>query len=147
MSLSKKYAKSKDLKWSLRFRISHPEGDYVNGVVLHNARNFTVTREMIHFDFDGIVILPKRIMKGCRDGKFERCCNRILQFSGSTKKARLPKWLCRCNSMPEIVRLLMERQIWPSVEIVYGLDGKIETDFFIGPITQISDDKFRIHDC
>jgi len=147
MSLSTEYAKSKDQKWSLRFRTSHPDGDDVDGVVLHNARNFIVMKEMTDLDFDGIVILPKRVLTGYRDGKFEKSCNRILRFNGNIKKARLPKWLYHCNSMPEIVRQLMKRQIWPYVEIVFELDAKTETDVFVGPITQIDDDQFWIHDC
>lgn len=146
MSLPKKYAKSNDLKWSLRFRTSHPAGDDVDGVVLHNARNFIVIKEMINLDFDGIVILPKKILKGYRDGKVEKCLNRILMFNGNIKKARMPRWLNKCNSIPEIIQQLMKRQIWPSVEIVWELDGKIESDFFIGPITQIDDNEFWIHD-
>lgn len=146
MSLPKKYKKSKELKWSLRFRTSHPDGDSCNGVVLHTGRNFIVIKEMIDLDFDGTVILPKKVLKGYRDGKFEKCHNRILGFNGNIKKARLPKWLNQCSSMPEIIRQLMKRQIWPSVEIVWEPEGKIKSDFFIGPITQIEDDRFWIHD-
>ena len=103
-------------------------------------------RELDDLDFDGVVILPKRVINGCRDGKIEKCTNRILQFSGNIKKARMPKWLYHCKSLPEVLGQLMKKQIWPSVEIIYDLDGKIETDFFIGPVAQIENDEFWIHD-
>ena len=145
MSLSKKYSKSRDLKWSLRFRTVHPDGDNYDGVVTHVKRSFIVLREMRNFDFDGVVILPKKVLKGYRDAKFEECCNRILRQNGNIKKARTPKWLDNCNSLVDILKQLHKRGIWPAIEILFQADDKADSDFYIGPITRIEENVFWIH--
>jgi len=146
MSLSQKYAKSKDEKWAVRFRTIHPGKQSYYGVVTHIARSFIVLRKTRDFDFDGVLVLPKRVVTGYRDGKYERCYNRILRFNGNIKKARTPEWLESCNSVPDILKQIKKRGIWPCIEDLFELDGKIETDFFIGPIVRIEDDRFWIHD-
>jgi hypothetical protein len=146
MNLSVKYKKSLDKQWAIRFRTRHPEGDNYDGVVTQIERSFIVMREIINFDFDGTLVLPKSALEGYRDGKFEACCNRILRFNGNIKKARNPKWLSSCASIQDVLKQLMSRDIWPVVEILYSLDGKIETDFFIGPIVRIEDNRFWIND-
>ena len=146
MSLSIKYKKSKEQQWALRFRTCHPESDNYDGVVTHIERSFIVMRETYNFDFDGVLVLPKRVLKGCRDGKHEKCYNRILRFNGNIKNAVTPKWLNSCQSVQDVLKQLKSRDIWPCIEILFELDGKIETDFFIGPIVRIEDDKFWIHD-
>jgi len=146
MSLSRKYAKSKDEKWAVRFRTSHPDEETRDGVVTHIARSFIVLRETCDFDFDGVLVLPKRVVTGYRDGKCERCHNRILRFNGNIRKARTPRWLGSCNSVPEVLKQIKKRGIWPCIGIVFELDGKTETDFFIGRIVRFEDDRFWILD-
>lgn len=146
MNLSVKYKKSLDKQWAMRFRTRHPKGDSYDGIVTHIERSFIVMREIHNFDFDGTLILLKRWIKGYRDGKYEDCCNRILRFNGHIKKACNPKWLDNCSSIPDVLKRLMSKKIWPIVEILFSLDGKIETDFFIGPIVGIENDRFWIQD-
>ena len=139
MSLSKKYKKSKDKKWLLRFKTSHPEGDHYSGVVTDIKRTFIVLRELRELEFDGILVLPKKVLKGCRDSKYEACHNRILRHSGSINKAKSYDWnpLIDINTLYDVVQKIRRNNIWPSVEILFEIDGKLETDFYIGPIIKI----------
>lgn len=146
MSLSQKYHKSRDLKWSLRFSTHHPEGDNFYGVVTHIQKHFIVLREHDEFEFNGVLIVPKKVIKGCRDGKVDRCTNEILRHSGAIKNAKSPRWLDTCTTLTDILQKLQKRDIWPAVEIMYELDGKTETEFFIGIITRIEKDAFWIYD-
>ena len=78
-SLEQSYRKSVEERWSMRFRTRHPEGDNYDGVIVHIGQHFIVVREEIDFEFDGIVVLPKKVIRGVRDGEFERCANKILE--------------------------------------------------------------------
>jgi hypothetical protein len=146
MSLSKKYLKSKGLKWLLKFKTAHPDGNNYDGVVTHIRRNFIVMREELDFDFNGVVVLAKRGLSGCRDGKFEECNNRILRQNGNIKKAKSPRWLNNCSSMVDVLKQLHKRDIWPMIDLLYQLDGKTEAENFLGQITRVEDDLVWIRD-
>ena len=78
MSLAQKYSKSLAEQWLMRFKTKHPDGDNYDGVITHIKPAFVVLREEKDFELDGIIILPKRVIKGVRDGRYDRCCNQIL---------------------------------------------------------------------
>jgi hypothetical protein len=142
MSIAEKYRKSLDEKWCLRFKTRHPDGDIYDGIVTQIKSGFIVLREEEDFDFDGIIILPKKYVKGYRDGEYDQCCNEILRESGVLRKARSPSWLDAYETLPEVIRKLKRRDIWPGVEIVFN--GDSETAFYIGPITRTADDYFYL---
>lgn len=143
MSLSTKFRKSLDRTWSLRLKTIHPKGDRFDGIVRKIARNFIVMREEEDFEFDGIVVLPKRVIRGVRDGRFERCCNRLLRENEIRNKLRIPAWLDACETLPDVIVALMEREIWPAVEIVYG--RKRHNVLYLGPITRTTDEGFFLY--
>ena len=144
MTLTKKYAKSKNKKWMVRFHTIHPDGDNYDGIVTNIKRNFIVIRETRELALDGIVVLPKKVLRGWRDSKFEASYNRILRYTGAIKKAKSPKWLEKCHSLSDVVRHLRMKNIWPMVEILFNKGRKKETDFFIGEIKEINDEGFWI---
>jgi hypothetical protein len=146
MSLSKKYQKSRDQKWSLRFGTYHPDDDKFYGVVTHIQKPFIVLREHYSFVFDGVVVLPKKVIKGCRDNEFDRCANEILRHSGTIKDARAPRWLSHCTTLKQILEKLQKKDIWPAIEIIYKRGSKTETELYIGNITRIEKDAFWIYD-
>ncbi len=143
MSLAKKYQKSLTEKWCLRFKTKHPRGDNYDGVVLLNQPSFIVLQEERELEFDGVVILPKKIIKGCRDGKFERCSNEIIRQNGAIKKLRLPLWMIACQTIPQVLIELMDRGIWPGIEHLD--DEKTSTAFYLGPITGTGDTGFWLY--
>ena len=90
MSIIEKYKKSLDQKWCLRLRTRHPDGDNFDGVITQIKSRFIVLCEEENFEFDGIIVLPKRFIKGVRDGKYEVCSNEILRENGSIRKCGSP---------------------------------------------------------
>ena len=96
MSLAAKYRKSKEKRCCLRFKTVHPDGDDFDGVVTHIKQRFVVLREERGFVFDGLVLLPKRVIKGWRDGRFERCTNKInspARHPGAASRTSLARFL------------------------------------------------------
>lgn len=125
----------------MRFKTTHPDGDSYDGVVTHVKHKFVMLREERDFEFDGHVVLPKRFIKGVRDGKVERCSNEILRDNAQLKKLRPARWLDSCATLPQVFAALKSRDIWPGVEIVYG---KKKSAFYLGPITESTDEGFSI---
>ncbi len=137
-----KFLKSKKQKLSLRFGTHHPCAETLDGYVVDIQKSHIVLCTQDDFRLDGITILPiKRIIK-CRDGKFEACINKILRMNGVQKKAKVPKWLARCETIQEVLRALMKRDIWPGVEILFN-KGK-RSAYYLGPITDVGADQFSI---
>lgn len=142
MSLTEKYRKSLDKKWCLRFKTRHPDGDNYDGVVTQIKRNFIVLREEEAFEFDGIIILPKRFIKAYRDGKYEQCYNEILRENGAIRKCYSPRWLNACETLPEVISAIKRRDVWPGVETTFA--GNSKTAFYLGPITRVADGCFYL---
>ena len=142
MSIAGKYRKSLDENWCLRFKTRHPEGDPYDGIVTQIKRSFIVLREEQDFDLDGINIFPKKSICGYRDGEYERCCNEILRENGALRKARSPNWMNKCETLPDVIKELKKRDIWPGVESIFN--GSSDTAFYIGPITCTADDHFNL---
>src|SRR4051812_31166019 len=123
LALGAIYRKSLQNRWCLRLKTNHPDGDKYDGIITHIKRRFIVLRQADNFEFDGIVVLPKRVVSGYRDDKFERCFNAILRLNGQLDRCNQPEWLEECRSLPELFRQLKARDIWPGVEIVFN-EGK-----------------------
>lgn len=140
MNLTQKYAKSLNDHWSLRFKTRHPDEDHCYGVVTHIKSAFVVLRMELDFEFDGNVIFPKKSIKGCRDGKCERCYNEILRERGAIQKLRPTLWLDSCKTLQDVAQVILKRKIWPAVETL--CDEHNKTDIFIGPITRLTDNGF-----
>jgi hypothetical protein len=124
----------------MRFKTAHPDGDNYDGVITHIKPRFFVLREERDFELDGVIILPKRFIKGVRDGKYERCSNQILRQNGAMKKLRSPSWLDSCETILQVFTSLMKRNVWPGVESIFN--NLAESPFYIGPITRVADDRF-----
>jgi hypothetical protein len=142
MSLARKFGKSLAEKWCMRFKTKHPDGDNYDGIVTHIKPGFIVLREEESFELDGVIILPKRFIKGVRDGKFDLCCNEILRRNGALKHLRPIRWLNSCETIPQVIAALMRRDIWPGVEVIFN-EGA-ESALYLGPITRVADDRFFI---
>lgn len=112
-------------------------------MVLLVKPTFIVLQEEQDFEFDGIVILPKKVIKGCRDNKFDKCANEIIRQNGAIKKLRLPKWLTACETIRQVLIELMERGIWPGIEHI--AEDKSETAFYIGPVDDVSEEGFYLY--
>ncbi|MCA1614200.1 MAG: hypothetical protein LC800_08665 [Acidobacteria bacterium] len=141
MSRARKYEKSLAEKWCMRFKTTHPDGDNYDGIVTHVKRDFIVLREEDDFELDGLIVLPKRFIKGVRDGKYDRCCNEILRENSELKKLRPARWLDSCVTLPQVFAALKRRDIWPAVEI---MSGEKNAGFYIGPISEVADADFSI---
>lgn len=143
MSLATKYRKSIEQRWVIRLKTIHPAGSAFEGVVLHNGRNFVVLAEMDQLEFNGLVVLPKRVISGCRDGVFERVSNQIVRDNGALKRLKLPAWLGACNTLREVLGAVQRKGIWPAVEILYHEDKY--SALYLGPLTRISGTRLWQH--
>ncbi|MBK8465596.1 MAG: hypothetical protein IPL32_07165 [Chloracidobacterium sp.] len=142
MGLSQKYKKSLDEKWCMRFKTLHPDGDAYDGIVLHLSNELIALGEMRDFEFDGINVFPRNAIKGYRDNKFDRCCNQILFGNGQLKRLRVAKWLNACETFNQLALVLMKRDIWPAVEVVFK-DG--DRALYVGPIVEVKNKHFSIN--
>jgi len=140
MSIVNKFKKSLDQQWCLRIKTRHPDGDNYDGVITQIKSRFIVMREEENFEFDGVIVLPKRFIKRIRDGKYEVCCNEILRENGSIRKCGSPGWLNICVTIDDVIAQLKKRDIWPGIETIYN--DMTETAFFIGPITKTTKKHF-----
>jgi hypothetical protein len=130
-------------RWSMRFKTRHPDGDNYDGVIVHVGRAFVVLREEVDFEFDGLVLLPKKLIRGFRDAKYETCANQILKQNGQLRRLKTPSWVTGCDTIPDFLRAVMQRKIWPGIEMLFE-DGS--TAYYLGPVTGVSKDGFRT-DC
>lgn len=126
----------------MRFKTKHPDGDGYDGVITHIKPDFIVLREKESFEFDGVVIFPKKFIASYRDGKYDRCTNQILRENGAIKKLKTPRWLDSCETIPQVLATMMQRDIWPAVEIIFN-EGR-DSDFYLGRITRLDDAQFSI---
>jgi hypothetical protein len=143
MSLKKKFQKSLEQQWRLRFKTNHPDGTTFDGVVTHVKPRFIVMREDNDFRFDGVVILPKRSITGYRDGKYERCANDLMRENGEMAKCVVPAWLDATETLSGVIDELARRDIWPTVETLYQKGTK--SAFYIGPITRLAKKRFNLY--
>ncbi len=143
MSLASKYKKSLAENWTLRFKTIHPDDDNYDGVVTHIKPDFIVIREQQDFEFDGVIILPKRVIKGYRDNRYDECCNKIIRQNGQLGKLKTPSWLNKCNSIYDVLTAIQKRDIWPAVEMLHD-EGKTSA-LYLGPIEGVYEDSFYLN--
>ncbi len=143
MSFAQKFQKSLTEKWCLRIKTRHPQSNNYDGVVMLIKPTFILLYEQYDFEFDGLIILPKKIIKGCRDNKYDKCFNEILRQNGAIKKLRIPAWLTTCQTIPQILTELMTRGIWPGIE--HLATDHTETAFYIGSIKDTTKDGIYIY--
>lgn len=142
MSLKQKCEKSLNEKWCMRFKTTHSDGYNYDGIVTHIKPNFIAIREEVDFELDGVIIFPKRSIKGFRDDVYDECCNQILRHNGALKKLRPLRWLDSCETIPQIISVMMRRDIWPGIET--RSERKDEWAFYIGPITALGSKQFAL---
>jgi hypothetical protein len=134
-----KYKKSLKKNWFMRFQTRHPEGDNYDGIVTQIKSEFIVMRGIDNFEVDGVLVIPKKSIKGFRDEKFERCYNQILRENKVLKKVRSPLWLNACETLADVMAQFMKRDIWPVIEVIRNKNAEL----YIGPITDIAKKNFH----
>ena len=145
MSLASQIRKSLEDNWVTRFHTNHPDGDDLDGVVIQIQREFIVLREDGDLRFDGVLVVPRRVLTGCRDGAVEKCWNAIHRHLGDLSEASSPEWMGSCKTMADILRELQGRDIWPGVEILFEGDDGRDSAFYVGPVVRVDDDEFLLH--
>ena len=133
--VGKKLRSSMNEQRVVRFKTRHPDGDNYDGVIVHIGRTFVVLREVRDLEVNGIILLPKRVIRGVRDGKFEACQSRILRQFGGLKRIKVPAWLPRCQTITDVFANLKRRSVWPGIETLRD-DGS--TAFYLGPLKDVS---------
>ena len=127
----------------MRFETIHPDGDAYDGVVTHIERNHVVLCPERDFEFDGLMVFPKKAIKGYRDSGFESCANKLMIHNGAIGSIPHVDWLDDCGSIKEILIGLKERDIWPAIEVLFENDS--ESTLHIGPITAIHRTRLSLH--
>lgn len=141
MKVISKLKKSLAEQCCMRITTAAPEGEqHYNGVVMLIRDSFVVLREERDFEFQGLVVLPRKVITGYRDGKPEKCLNQILRHNKQLARLKSPRWLGPCETLPALLRALMKKYIWPSVEI----DLEHDAQFYIGPLREVREDGFLI---
>jgi len=128
-------------KWCIRIRTKHPDGDAYDGIVLDYNRNYVVIREVRDFVPDGIIIIPKKWIKGIRNGKLEKSFNAVIAFNKTIKSLKEIGWLHGMKTMEEIMGHVKSRGIWPAVEVIRDNDYYL----YLGEIKEVSRDYFGIY--
>ena len=128
----------------MRFKTIHPDGDAYEAVLMCMKRLFVVLRIVTNFELDGTMIFPKKVICGCRDAKFEECYNDIIRNNQQIDSLSSPQWLHNCESIREVISELMQRDIWPGIEVLFDKDKVRRSAFFIGPIVEIKKNKFFV---
>lgn len=126
----------------MRWKTRHPDGDTYDGVVVSLQRSFIIVQEELSFQFDGFQLLPKRSLKGYRDGLFEQTDNKVLKFHKETRAAGCPDWLKNCKSLSQVFDALRRRGIWPGIETLVADEDDFE--FFLGQITESTATEVRV---
>jgi hypothetical protein len=140
LTLEEKFRESRSQQWSLRWETTHPNGDNYDGVVTDIKKDYVVIAEETAFEFDGLMILPKSSVGDFRDGPFDGCCNEILTSRKAHAAIIYPKWMARCDTIPQLFEAFKRRDIWPGVEILLENDY----EFYLGQLTEVGTDEFRL---
>jgi hypothetical protein len=143
MKSSEKYSKSLKDKWVIRLKTHHPDGDNYDGVVFVVKRSFVAIRELRDFEFDGVIVLPKKAIRGFRDGVFEAADNAIIRNNGQIDAMSIPSWVEECGTIQHVMAYMMRHDIWPGVEILFE-EGRTAA-FYLGPIVKADADSFTIN--
>lgn len=139
--MNKHLSESKNRKRLIRIRAKDPDKMNIDGIVLEDTRSFVTLLKVADFEPDGIVVVPKKWIKGIQDGEFEVCANEVIRFSGMLERGELFEWPSNLTSLADVFAYLKERDIWPAIEIVYNGDSAL----YVGPITEISKRWLRVY--
>jgi len=142
MTITEKLRESLERRRCMRLKTRHPDGDRIDGVVVGLTKTIVVLHQVEDFEFDGFVVMPKKLVAGVRDGKYEACGNEILRENGALQTCRPPRWLEPCETLFDVVAAMKRRDMWPFVETI-AKSGK-RTECRIGPITAIRDEHFNL---
>jgi hypothetical protein len=145
MSLAEKYQLSLNEKRVIRFKPRHPNKEAIDGVVLSIKKTFVVLYSVYDLQFWSIVVLPKKWIRGYRDGEYEDGYNEVIQRLGLNRNLTVPEWLLECETLTDVLRAMKRRDIWPVVEILYGKEDKTASALYIGPIMDVGDASFSIY--
>ena len=135
MDLLTQLRKSLKQKQCVRFRTSHPEQDYYDGIVTHVRPDYIVLCQEDDFEFDGVVVLNRKAITACDDQYYGKVFNAVLRNTGQLAALKAPAWLDDCRTFEDVFTQLKRRRIWPAVKIVHKKDGW----FFIGQITHVEE--------
>ena len=136
--------KSLSQKWLIRIRTSHPERECYDGVVICIHKKYIIIQPENNFQFDGIIVIPKKWISGCRDSKYEECQNKIIRQNSAINKIKAPKWLIEPTNLLSILSVLMKKDIWPGIELVFSKNEETDSAFYIGPIKSVSETDFSL---
>jgi len=132
---------SKRTKGILHLRTKNPDGTTFNGVILDNKKTLVIIQEFVGFEADGIIVIPKRWIRGIRNGKHEQCATKIIHSAKNLGAADDSGWYIDLTKMEEIITYLKTADIWPAVEVLYKNDPSL----YMGFITDVSKSSFRIY--
>lgn len=136
MSNKKKLKHSLEMRWCICVKTREPARNAYDGIVTHLTREYVVLREESELEMDGIVVLPRREIRGVRNSKYERCTNAILRENGELDALSVPSWLDTCKTLHDIFSELHRSDTWPAVEVVYR--GRTRNALYLGPLTQVT---------
>lgn len=142
MSLNEKIEKSLNEKWMIRIKTSHPDKDAYDGIVVSDKSEFIVINQERDLEFDGIVFLQKKDIVKIRDGKYEKCANKIIRQNGEIEKLSAPDWIAECDTIKDVIKTLKSKDIWPAVEII---DNEKSGSFYLGPIIATGKKIFQLY--
>jgi len=140
--MKKVLEKSKNNMWLIRLKTKHPDSDEFDGIVLHYNNTNLVFCLYDNFEFESIMILPRKWISGYRDSEFEICTNEIIRFNKQIENIPGLGWLKEVNSIRDILIKIKEQNIWPIIEAIHDDDSAL----YIGPITNVKSNSVEI-DC
>lgn len=121
MNIIGKLRKSLTERRAMRFKIANPDDsdDGYDGVIMDIKRSHVILREIRDFEVKGIIILARKSITGYRDGKYEDCLNAILCQNHQVDRLKIPEWLTKQDSIPNVLKVLKKKNIWPSINIIF----------------------------
>jgi hypothetical protein len=137
----KEFNNSQRKKWIIRIITKNPDGDNFDGIVLGNHEKFIVFQDFQDFEQRGIIFLPKKWIRGIRNGALEKSFNKICRFSRTLKLTKEKNKLLIRSSLKEVILQLKKNHIWPVVEMI----NKKSSSLYIGPITHVDDNLFKVY--
>lgn len=137
MALLEKLKKSLNEQRCMRFKTFGVEVEEWDGVVVHIGNDFVAIFEEYGFELDGLLIFPKRVLKGYRDNRFDRCSNEILRENGQIKKAVAPIWLANSSGMVDVLQYCYRKDTWPAIDIGSTL--------YLGPLVEVNENDLKIY--
>lgn len=127
-------------RWAIQVRTGHPDGTAFLAIVLENGRDFIIVQNISSFEYDGILVIPKKWITGIRNGKDERCSNEVLRQALAPEDISPDATYFGLSDLKEIVTRLRVQSIWPAIEALH----RHESSLYIGRITNVANDSFEM---